>query len=112
MIVLGMALTIPASILAGFAPSDEVLFVARVGGGIPAGMAYPTTLASSRPSGPARPGRSRSRSGPRSAAASPRSARSSPALLLEHFDWGSVFLVTLPLAVLALVIAMCSSRPM
>ena len=25
--------------------------------------------------------------------------------LLEHFDWGSVFLVTLPLAVVALVMA-------
>src|SRR6187401_3421343 len=29
MIVLGMGLSIPASLLAGFAPSDEVLFVAR-----------------------------------------------------------------------------------
>ena len=45
MIVLGMGLSIPASLLAGFAPSDEVLFLARVGGGLSAGMAYPTTLA-------------------------------------------------------------------
>src|SRR6476646_6630640 len=45
MIVLGMGLSIPASLLAGFAPSDEVLFLARVGGGLAAGMAYPTTLA-------------------------------------------------------------------
>ena len=41
MIVLGMGLSIPASLLAGFAPSDEVLFLARVGGGLAAGMAYP-----------------------------------------------------------------------
>ena len=106
MIVLGMGFTIPASILAGFAPSDEVLFLARVGGGLAAGMAYPTTLALVTALWSARGGRRRSRSGPRSAAASPRSALWSPALLLEHFDWGSVFLVTLPLAVLALVLAM------
>ena len=40
-----MALTIPASLLAGLAPSVEVLFVARVLGGLAAGMAFPTTLA-------------------------------------------------------------------
>ena len=45
LLVLGTALAIPMSLLAGFAPSDEVLFVARVGGGLAAGMAYPTTLA-------------------------------------------------------------------
>ena len=41
---------------AAFAPSDEVLFVARVGGGLAAGMAYPTTLAliTALWSGPAR----------------------------------------------------------
>ena len=34
MLVLGTALAIPMSLLAAFAPSDEVLFVARVGGGV------------------------------------------------------------------------------
>jgi hypothetical protein len=37
-----------------------------------------------------------------------RSRRSGPllaGLLLEHFWWGSVFLITLPLAVVALVLA-------
>ena len=33
------------SLLAAYAPSDTVLFVARVVGGLAAGMAYPTTLA-------------------------------------------------------------------
>ncbi len=33
------------SLLAAYAPSDVVLFVARIGGGLAAGMAYPTTLA-------------------------------------------------------------------
>ena len=45
MLLLGMALSVPACLLAAFAPSDEVLFVARVLGGLSAGMAYPTTLA-------------------------------------------------------------------
>src|SRR6266576_5975793 len=45
MLVAGTALAIPMSLLAAYAPSDTVLFVARVGGGVAAGMAYPTTLA-------------------------------------------------------------------
>ena len=48
---------------------------------------------------------SRSRCGRASAARSPRSGRCSPASLLQHFWWGSVFLLTLPLAVVALVMA-------
>ena len=56
LLVLGTGLAIPMSLLAAFAPSDEVLFVARVGGGLAAGMAYPTTLAliTALWSGPAR----------------------------------------------------------
>ena len=45
MLLLGMALSVPACLLAAFAPSDEVLFLARLLGGLSAGMAYPTTLA-------------------------------------------------------------------
>src|ERR671910_1408969 len=45
MLLLGTALSIPMSLLAAYAPSDEVLFVARLGGGLSAGMAFPTTLA-------------------------------------------------------------------
>ena len=45
MLVLGTALAIPMSLLAAYAPSDEVLFIARIGGGLAAGMAFPTTLA-------------------------------------------------------------------
>jgi hypothetical protein len=40
MIVGGMLLSVPASIVAGLAPSDTVLFLARVAGGLSAGMAY------------------------------------------------------------------------
>src|SRR6187431_1510756 len=45
LLLLGTALAIPMSLLAAYAPSDDVLFLARLGGGIAAGMAYPTTLA-------------------------------------------------------------------
>src|SRR4051794_37482688 len=56
MLLLGMGLSIPASLLAGFAPSDGVLFAARLLGGVAAGMAFPTTLAliTALWSGPAR----------------------------------------------------------
>src|SRR5947209_12083363 len=40
----GTLLAIPFSLLAAFAPSDTVLMIARLGGGLSAGMAYPTTL--------------------------------------------------------------------
>ena len=45
MLVLGMVLSVPACLLAAYAPSDKVLFAARLIGGLSAGMAYPTTLA-------------------------------------------------------------------
>ncbi len=105
MLMLGMGLTIPASLLAGLAPSDVVLFIARVCGGVAAGMAFPTTLAliTALWSGPAR-----TRSIALWSAIGGAIASLGPLLsgaLLEHFDWGSVFLVTLPLAVLALLMA-------
>jgi MFS transporter, DHA2 family, multidrug resistance protein len=103
MLVLGMALSIPASLLAGFAPTATVLFLARVLGGVAAGMAYPTTLAliTALWSGSERTkaialwsalGGGASALGPLLAGA-----------LLEGFDWGSVFLISAPLAALALV---------
>src|SRR5262245_66137185 len=45
MLLLGTILAIPMSLLAALAPSDIVLFFARLGGGLAAGMAYPTTVA-------------------------------------------------------------------
>src|SRR3979409_2017366 len=53
---LGVLLSIPACLLAAFAPSDGVLVVARLVGGLSAGMAFPTTLAliTALWSGPAR----------------------------------------------------------
>jgi MFS transporter, DHA2 family, multidrug resistance protein len=105
LLVLGMVLTVPADCLAAWAPSIDVLFLARVIGGLAAGMAYPTTLAliTALWSGPARTksialwaatGGAISSLGPLCAG-----------ILLEHYWWGSVFLITLPLALIALAMA-------
>ena len=79
MLILGVLLSVPACLLAAFAPSVEVLIVARIVGGLSAGMAYPTTLAliTALWSGPAP--RSRSPCGRPSEERSPRWARSPPA---------------------------------
>src|SRR3954453_46242 len=105
MLLLGMGLSIPASLLAGLAPSDEVLFVARVLGGVAAGMAFPTTLAliTALWAGAARTHAIALWSAIGGAIASLGPLLSGA--LLEQFDWGSVFLVTLPLAALALFMA-------
>jgi MFS transporter, DHA2 family, multidrug resistance protein len=99
----GTVLAIPFSLLAGFAPSDTVLFLARVGGGVAAGMAYPTTLAliTALWSGPKRTKSIALWSGIGAAIAAlgPLCA----GLLLQSHEWGSVFLITLPLAVVAIV---------
>jgi DHA2 family multidrug resistance protein-like MFS transporter len=108
MLVLGVALSVPACLLAAWAPSVEVLILARLIGGLSAGMAYPTTLAliTALWSGPARTktialwsatGGAISSLGPLVAGA-----------LLTTFWWGSVFLVTLPLAAVALLLAVRS----
>ncbi len=105
LLMLGMILSIPACLLAGFATSDTMLFGARLLGGLSAGMAYPTTLAliTALWSGPARTKSIAlwSAIGGGVAALGPLVAGA----LLEKFWWGSVFLVTLPLAVIALVLA-------
>jgi MFS transporter, DHA2 family, multidrug resistance protein len=105
MLLLGTSLAIPASLVAALAPSIEVLFAARIVGGLAAGMAYPTTLAliTALWSGP---GRTKSIAlwsgiGGAVAALGPLLAGA----LLTGFDWGSVFVITLPLAVVALYMA-------
>ena len=105
LIIIGMTLSIPVSLLAGFAWSDDVLFVARVAGGLCAGMAYPTTLALITALWS---GRARTKSIALWSAIGGGFAALGPlvsGILLEYFDWGSVFLVTIPLAVIALLMA-------
>src|SRR5262245_716409 len=105
MLVLGVLLSVPACLVAAWASSIEVLIGARLVGGLSAGMAFPTTLAliTALWSGPARTKSIALWSGIGGAIASlgPLVAGG----LLVHFWWGSVFLVTLPLAVVALLMA-------
>jgi MFS transporter, DHA2 family, multidrug resistance protein len=105
MLLLGTALAIPMSLLAALAPSDVVLFLARLGGGIAAGMAYPTTLAliTALWTGPGRTKAIALWSALGGAIASLGPLCSG--FLLQHFYWGSVFLITLPLAVVAIALA-------
>jgi DHA2 family multidrug resistance protein-like MFS transporter len=105
LMILGIGLSIPVSLVAAFAPSDTVLFGARFVGGLSAGMAYPTTLAliTALWSGPAR-----TRSIAMWSALGGGVAMLGPLVagfLLLYFVWGSVFLITLPLAVVALYMA-------
>jgi MFS family permease len=105
MLILGVLLSIPACLVAAWAGSIGVLIGARIVGGISAGMAYPTTLAliAALWSGPARTKSIAlwSALGGAIAALGPLVAGA----LLQHFWWGSVFVVTLPLAAVALALA-------
>lgn len=105
LLIVGTSIAIPASLLAAYSNSVDLLFVARLIGGLAAGMAYPTTLSliTALWSGQARTrsialwsslGGAISALGPITAGA-----------LLEKYHWGSVFLITVPLAVVALVLA-------
>ena len=105
MLLLGMAATVPTALLAAWAPDIGVLIVARVLGGVAAGMAFPTTLAliTALWDGPAR-----TRSiALWSAVGGAMIAFASlvAGWLLTVAWWGSVFLLTAPLAVAALALA-------
>lgn len=117
--LLGLALSVPATLMAAYAPSVTVLTVARLAGGLSAGMSYPMALALATAlwSGPARTrviawwggvGAALTALGPLLAG-----------LLLARFWWGSAFLLTVPLAAVTLAGALVavpahvneSSRP-
>lgn len=105
MLLTGMALSIPASLLAAYAPSVEVLAVVRVIGGVAAGMAYPTTLSLITALWRGHP-RTRaialwSGLGGAVTALGPLAG----GVVLASFWWGSAFLLTLPVAVVAIVAA-------
>ncbi len=105
MLLLGMAATVPTALLAAWAPDIGVLILARILGGVAAGMAYPTTLAliTALWDGP-----------PRTRSIALWSAVGGAMIafasllagwLLTFAWWGSVFLLTAPLAVAALALA-------
>ena len=102
MLELGVALSVPAALLAAYAPSVTVLTVARLAGGLSAGMSYPTALAlvTALWSGAARTRTIAWMGGVGAAltALGPLTA----GLLLDRFWWGSAFLLTVPLAAVTL----------
>src|SRR5277367_2130454 len=106
MLILGVLLSVPACFIAAFAPKIEILVIARLLGGVAAGMAFPTTLAliTALWSGPARTKSIALWSGTGGAIASLGPLISG--WLLQHFWWGSVFLITLPLSAVAFVMAL------
>jgi EmrB/QacA subfamily drug resistance transporter len=105
MIIIGTLLAIPSSLIAGYANSIEVLILARIMGGLAAGMAYPTTLAliAAIWSGSQRT-RSIALWSGIGAAIAALGPLVSGYLLLSRY-WGSVFFITLPLAILAVILA-------
>lgn len=109
MLLLGLALTIPASAMSAWAPTTEVLVAGRIFTGIAAGMAFPTTLALITALWAEGPGRARaiamwSAIGAGGAVLGPVIA----GFLLENFWWGSVFLIAVPIAVVGFVLVIIS----
>ena len=105
--ILGVALAIPAALICGFAPSVQVLAAGRLFGGFAAGMAYPTTLALIAALWG--PGEARTRAIALWAALGGAINASGPllsGLLLTSRPWNSIFFVVLPLAVIALFLAL------
>jgi len=105
MLLVGVLVSLPACLVMAWAPSIGVLIGARFVGGLAAGMAYPTTLSliTALWSGPRR---TRciavwSATGGAIAALGPLVA----GLLLSRFWWGSVFLISIPLIVVAFPLA-------
>ena len=105
MLLIGLTLSIPAAAVAASASDSKVLIGARIAGGVAAGMAYPTTLslitALFR-------GDERTRAIALWSGIGGGAAALGPVIvgaLLEHFWWGSAFVVTIPLALIALVLA-------
>jgi MFS family permease len=106
MAIIGVSLAIPAALISGFAPNIYVLFFGRLFGGFAAGMAYPTTLALIAALWG--PGPARTRSIAMWAALGGAISVSGPLLagiLLTFTTWPWVFFIVIPLAVVALFLA-------
>ena len=103
LLILGLVLTLPFSFLAAYAPNVEVLIAARILTGVAAGMAYPTTLALITALWS--PGKERVRAIALWSGVSGGAAILGPVIagaLLEDVWWGSVFLIAVIPALVAL----------
>ncbi len=106
MLIVGVSLAVPAALVSGFAPVIQILILGRLVGGFAAGMAYPTTL--SLITALWAPGAARTHSIALWAAIGGAINASGPllsGLLLTVFEWNAVFFVVLPLAAVALFMA-------
>lgn len=105
LLLAGAVLSIPAALLSAYAPTIQVLILARLLGGFAAGMLFPTTLSliSALWHGQAKTKAIALWSGIGGSAAALGGVVAG--LLLEKFWWGSVFLITIPLAVPVLIVA-------
>jgi DHA2 family multidrug resistance protein-like MFS transporter len=104
--IIGVTLAIPAALVSGFAPTVEILFLGRLFGGFAAGMAYPTTLALIAALWG--PGPARTRAIALWAALGAAISVSGPLLsgiLLSFASWPWVFFIVIPLALVALWMA-------
>ena len=101
MLLIGTSLAIPTTIAAAWSTDMTMLIVSRVLGGVAAGMAFPTTLAliTALWSGPARVRAIAAWSavGAAMAAVGPLLA----GIVLNTYWWGSCFLISIPLALVA-----------
>jgi MFS transporter, DHA2 family, multidrug resistance protein len=105
--IVGVSLAIPAALLSGFAASIEILIFARLFGGFAAGMAYPTTLALIAALWGPGPGRTKAIA--LWAAVGGAISVTGPLLsgiILNVTDWPWVFFIVIPLALVALFLAM------
>ena len=106
LLLIGAALCVPFSIASAWAPSATLLIVAQICVGVACGMLYPTTLSliSSLWSGVAK-----TRSIALWTGIGTGTSVLGPILggwLLGRFWWGSVFLITVPVAILVFVLAL------
>lgn len=104
--VIGAIATVPASMLAAWAPNVEVLILARFLGGVSAALVFPTTLSII---GALYRGRPRITAIALWSGLGSGFAAVGPVIggwMLEYFWWGSVFLISLPLVVVALGIGL------
>ena len=109
MLVIGLSGTIVASLLSATAASADLLSVYRLLTGLAAGMAYPTTLALITALWG--PGIKRTKAIALWSGVSAGAASLGPAIagvLLTFLWWGSVFLIALPIAIIALFLVLKS----
>jgi len=104
--VLGAVATIPTSMMAAWASSPEMLALARFLGGFSAALLFPTTLSLI---GALFSGKPQVRAIALWSGIGGGVAALGPVIggwMLEHFWWGSVFLVALPIDVVALILGL------